>query len=86
VPGSGALHNTDEAAMMGIDRWELEHRSYRPGRPVTMEVTPEDRLLDVPEDLPIEDLPIEQTPTKDSPIQPQQAPARSKRSRTPKQA
>ena len=37
---------------MGIDRWEQEHRNYRPGRPVA-EVAPEDRALDVPEDLPV---------------------------------
>ena len=37
---------------MGIDRWEQEHRNYRPGRPVA-EVAPEDRVLDVPEDLPV---------------------------------
>jgi hypothetical protein len=38
---------------MGIDRWEAEHRAYRPDRPPGVEVTDEDRLLDVPEDLPI---------------------------------
>jgi hypothetical protein len=85
LPGASALRNTDEAAGMGIDRWEFEHRNYRPGRPVTTEVTPEDRLLDVPEDLPIEDMPTKDLLTKDSPI-PQPAPAPPKRSRTPKQA
>jgi hypothetical protein len=38
---------------MGIDRWEQEHRAYRPDRPPSSEVTEADRLLDVPEDLPI---------------------------------
>jgi hypothetical protein len=38
---------------MGIDRWKQEHRAYRPDRPAQAEVSPEDRLLDVPEDLPI---------------------------------
>jgi hypothetical protein len=38
---------------MGIDRWEAEHRAYRPDRPPGNEVSDDDRLLDMPEDLPI---------------------------------
>lgn len=38
---------------MGIDRWKEEHRAYRPDRPAPPEVSREDRLLDVPEDLPV---------------------------------
>jgi len=41
-------------ARMGIDRWKQEHRAYRPDRPRAAEVTDDDRLLDVPEDLPIQ--------------------------------
>jgi hypothetical protein len=38
---------------MGLDRWKQEHRAYRPDRPAQAEVSAEDRLLDLPEDLPI---------------------------------
>jgi hypothetical protein len=39
---------------MGIDRWESEHRAYRPDRPSSAEVSDDDRLLDLPQDLPIQ--------------------------------
>jgi len=39
--------------MMGVDRWEFEHRSYRPGRRPP-EVAPQDETLDLPEDLPVD--------------------------------
>jgi hypothetical protein len=37
---------------MGVDRWELEHRSYRPGRR-DPEVMPQDEDLDLPDELPV---------------------------------
>lgn len=42
---------------MGVDRWEQEHRSYRPGRPRPAEVAADDLILDVPEEIPVEDAP-----------------------------
>lgn len=42
---------------MGIDRWELEHRSYRPGRARPAEVAADDLLLDVPEEIPVDEAP-----------------------------
>lgn len=41
---------------MGMDRWKQEHRAYRPDRSPA-EVTPENRALDVPDDLPIQPAP-----------------------------
>jgi hypothetical protein len=42
---------------MGIDRWELEHRNYRPGRARPAEVAAEDLVLDVPEEIPVDQAP-----------------------------
>lgn len=39
---------------MGVDRWELEHRSYRPGRPRPAEVSADDLALDLPDEIPVE--------------------------------
>jgi hypothetical protein len=39
---------------MGVDRWELEHRTYRPGRPRPAEVSADDLALDLPDEIPVE--------------------------------